>query len=95
MILAQGSSTVAMLTTAGMMTPLIDNLNVHPVYLMMEIGSGSVTFLWYNSSPFWIISEIGGLNQSETYKTYTAVGLIISVVGSIVISVAAFIFSLV
>lgn len=68
-----GISIVAMLTTVEILAPLTDQLDVHPVYMMMAIRSGAVTFLWYNSSPFWIISEIGGLNQGKTYKTYTMV----------------------
>lgn len=81
---AQGSATVALLTAAGIMVPLLDQLAVHPVYMMMAIGSGGVFFSWYNDGGFWIVSEIGGLSQKETFQTWTAITVIQSVVGLVV-----------
>lgn len=89
--IAQGSGTVALLTAAGMMAPLAGNYGSHPVFLMMAIGSGAIIFSWYNDSGFWIVSEMGGMTQGETFKTWSAMTTIMAFVGLI----TAYIFSLV
>lgn len=78
---AQGSATVALLTAAEIMKPLLDQLSVHPVYMVMAIGSGGVFLSWYNDGGFWIVNELGGLSQSETLKTWSMITVIQSVVG--------------
>ncbi len=79
--IAQGSATAAMLTSAGIMAPLVGQLAVHPAYLVMVIGAGGNIFSWYNDSGFWLVKEIGGLTQEETLKTWTVLTTIISVSG--------------
>lgn len=79
--IAQGSATVAVLTAAEIMAPFVTQLAVHPVYLMMAIGVGGMIAPWYNDSGFWIVSEVGGLTQAETFKTYSAAATIMSVSG--------------
>ena len=85
--IAQGSATVAMLTTAGIMAPLASSLAVHQVYLVMAIGAGGNIFSWYPDSGFWLVKEIGGLTQLETLKTWTVLTTIISVTGMLVVLV--------
>lgn len=79
--IAQGSATVAMLTTAGIVAPLVGNLTVNPAYLVMAIGAGGNIFSWYNDGGFWIITEIGGLTQKEALKTWTVVTTLIAIFG--------------
>lgn len=79
--IAQGSATVAMLTTAGILAPLVGQLSVNPAYLVMAIGAGGNIFSWYNDGGFWIITEIGGLTQTEALKTWTVVTTLIAVFG--------------
>lgn len=81
--IAQGSATVAMLTTAGIVAPLVGQLTVHPAYLVMAIGAGGNILSWYNDGGFWIITEIGGLTQAEALKTWTVVTTLIAVFGLI------------
>ncbi|WP_122089650.1 GntP family permease [Halalkalicoccus subterraneus] len=85
--IAQGSATVAMLTTAGIMAPLASGLSVNPVYLVMVIGAGGNIFSWYPDSGFWLVKEICGLTQAETLKTWTVVTTLISVMGLVVVLV--------
>ena len=85
--IAQGSATVAVLTAAEIMAPFVDSLSVHPVYLMMAIGVGGMIAPWYNDSGFWIVSEVGGLTQMETFKTYSAAATIMSISGIIYIAI--------
>jgi gluconate:H+ symporter, GntP family len=82
---AQGSATVALLTAAEIMAPLASELAVSPVYLMMAIGVGGMIAPWFNDSGFWIVSEVGGLTQTETFKTYSASATIMSVTGLVYI----------
>ncbi|MFC4550141.1 MULTISPECIES: GntP family permease [Halorussus] len=91
---AQGSATVAMLTTAGIVAPLTSQLAVHPAYLVMAIGAGGNVFSWYNDSGFWLVKEIAGLTQAETLKTWTALTTIVSVTGLITVLVLSSLFPL-
>jgi GntP family gluconate:H+ symporter len=90
--IAQGSATVAMLTAAGIMAPLVPELTVHPVYLALIIGAGGNVFSWFNDSGFWIVKEIGGLTQTETLQIWTVLTTIISVMGFAIVMTLSFVF---
>ncbi len=79
--IAQGSGTVALLTTASIMAPFSSQLSCHPVYLIMAIGTGGMLFSWFNDSGYWIINKVAGLNKGETFKTWSAVNSVMSVTG--------------
>ena len=70
---AQGSSTAAMIVTAGMFAALLDSttLGYHRVYVATAIGGGSLVGSWMNDSGFWIFAKMGGLSELETLKTWT------------------------
>ena len=71
---AQGSSTVAMITSASMLAPLVGSgeaLGYHPVYLATAIGFGAQCGNWMNDSGFWIFAKMSGLTEVETLKTWT------------------------
>jgi len=92
---AQGSATVAMLTTAGMMLPIVEGgaaLPYHPVYLFLAIGFGSMIFSWMNDSGFWVVSKLSGMTERETLKSWSVVVTVNSVAGLAVTLVAASIF---
>ncbi|MFC4439477.1 MULTISPECIES: GntP family permease [Natrialbaceae] len=82
---AQGSGTVAILTGAAMMAPLTGDLGPHPVYMMMAVGFGGMIAPWYNDSGFWVVSEVAGINQMETFKSYSAVATVMSVSGLVLV----------
>ena len=79
----QGSATVAMITTAGIVSPIAaaGHLGFHPVYLALAIGCGSKPIMWMNDSGFWIISRMSGMTEGETLKTATVQMGIMAVVG--------------
>lgn len=84
--IAQGSATVAMLTTAAMMLPLIGDgsgLAYHPVYIFLAIGFGAMVLSWMNDSGFWVISRLSGFTERETLKSWTVIATVNSVVGFI------------
>jgi gluconate:H+ symporter, GntP family len=90
--IAQGSATVAMLTTAGIMAPLVPDLAVHPVYLALIIGAGGNICSWFNDSGFWIVKEIGGLTQTETLQIWTVLTTLISVTGFLIVMLLSTLF---
>ncbi|XOV94191.1 MAG: GntP family permease [Bacteroidota bacterium] len=91
---SQGSATVAMVTTIGIMSGIGDvtQLGFHPVYLAMAIGCGSKIFPWMNDSGFWVITKMSGMHEKEAIRFFSYLlsvmgiaGLIISMILSIVL----------
>ena len=81
--IAQGSATVAMLTTAAMMSPLIasTDLPYHPVYIFGAIGFGAITLSWMNDSGFWVVGRLSGFTEKETLRTWTVMTVVNSFAG--------------
>lgn len=80
---AQGSSTVSMITTASMMAAMLGDspgLSFHPVYLATSIGAGSLVGSWMNDSGFWIFAKMGGLTEIEALKTWTVLLIVLAAV---------------
>jgi gluconate:H+ symporter, GntP family len=79
---AQGSATVAMLTTSAMVYPLLGaGLPYDAVYIFMSIGFGAMTLSWMNDSGFWVVCKLSGFTEQETLKTWTVLATTNSVVG--------------
>jgi GntP family gluconate:H+ symporter len=81
---AQGSSTVAMITTVGMFAAMQiapETLGCHLVYLALAISSGSLVGSWMNDSGFWIFAKMGGLTEVETLKTWSTLLVCLGVSG--------------
>jgi len=95
--IAQGSATVAMLTTSAMMASILYPsgdpagavLAQHPIYIFLAIGFGAVNLSWMNDSGFWVVSKLSGFTEKETLKTWTLMTVLISVVGLMVTLVLA------
>jgi GntP family gluconate:H+ symporter len=82
--IAQGSATVAMLTTAAMIYPIMSGgaaLPYHPVYIFMAIGFGAMICSWMNDSGFWVVGKLSGFTEKETLKTWTVALTVNSVAG--------------
>jgi GntP family gluconate:H+ symporter len=79
--IAQGSATVAMLTTAAMMEPLLGDLTCHRMYLFLAIGFGAFACSWMNDSGFWVVSRLSGFTEKETLRTWTVSLTIVSIIG--------------
>jgi GntP family gluconate:H+ symporter len=85
---SQGSTTVAITTTAGIMGALYggmagsgESLGFHPVYLCCALGSGAMISSWMNDSGFWLFCRMGGLTGEEGMKTWAAMTALMGVVG--------------
>jgi len=82
---AQGSATVAMLTTSAMVLPLMAaGLPHHPIYIFLAIGFGAMICSWMNDSGFWVVGRLSGFTEKETLKTWTVIATVNSVAGLLV-----------
>jgi gluconate:H+ symporter, GntP family len=79
---ATGSATVATVTAAGIMTPLVADLTSPEISLMvLAIGAGSLFLSHVNDAGFWLVKEYLGTTVGETLKSWTVMECVISVVG--------------
>jgi GntP family gluconate:H+ symporter len=81
--MAQGSATVAMITAAGVMAPIVldGSLACHPVYVAVAIGCGSKIGMWMNDSGFWVISRMSGMSETQTLRSASVMVLVEGTVG--------------
>ncbi|HEY0535985.1 MAG TPA: gluconate:H+ symporter [Actinoplanes sp.] len=79
---ATGSATVATITAAGIVAPLATTLD-HPTValLALAIGCGSLFFSHVNDAGFWLVKEYFGMTVGQTFKTWSVMETIISIVG--------------
>lgn len=92
--MAQGSSTVAMITATGMLTAAAGETGwgVNPVWVMLAIGYGSLALSWANDSGFWLVSRLCGWDEKTTLKTWTVVLSSISLIGLVEVLILSAIF---
>ena len=76
-----GSATVAGLTTAGIVAPLIIQTHSSPELMVLSIGAGSLAFSHVNDSGFWLFKEYFNLSIKDTVRSWTAMETIIAVTG--------------
>ena len=78
-----GSATVAGLTTAGIVLPLVKTTEVSPELMVLSIGSGSLMLSHVNDSGFWLFKEYFNLSVKETLSTWTIMETSIGISGLI------------
>lgn len=88
---AQGSSTVAMITSSALLASLVPTggIGLPMVFLATSIGSGSLVGSWMNDSGFWIFARMGGLTEVETLKSWTPLLVILGITGFVTTLLAA------
>ena len=87
---AQGSATVAMLTVAAIVAPMVQaGLTFDPLYLALAIGCGSKPLAWMNDSGFWLVGRLSGMTVRQTLQTFSAALTIMGGVGFIAVWTAA------
>ena len=93
---AQGSSTVAITTTAGIVAPLLSILGfttpVEISLVVMAIGAGAMTVSHANDSYFWVVTNFGDMKPEQGYKTQTLMTLVIGLASMVEIFVLSLIF---
>jgi Gnt-I system high-affinity gluconate transporter len=78
-----GSATVAGITTAGIVLPLVTGGAVKPELMVLAIGSGSLMFGHVNDGGFWLFKEYFNLTIKETMKTWVVMETSIGIMGLI------------
>ena len=93
---AQGSSTVAITTTAGIMVPLMEPMGLNSPVLaaltVMAIGAGAMTVSHANDSYFWVVTNFGEMTPDQGYKTQTVMTLVMGVAAMVGIFVLSLFF---
>ena len=98
---AQGSSTVAITTTAGimgmysdsasMMSALGLNSEMAALLTVMAIGAGAMTVSHANDSYFWVVTNFTGMDPQDGYRTQTLMTLVVGIVSMLAIFLASLI----
>ena len=82
---AQGSSTVAITTTAGILAPLMMTIGfttpLHVALTVVAIGSGAMTVSHANDSYFWVVTNFGDMEVKDGYRTQTLGTLFVGIAG--------------
>jgi GntP family gluconate:H+ symporter len=93
---AQGSSTVAIITTAGIISPILGALGlaggIGPALAVMAIGAGAMTVSHANDSYFWVVAQFSDMKVSEAYRLQTLASLVTGIVGLITVTILYLIF---
>ena len=93
---AQGSSTVAITTTAGIVAPLLAVLGftapVQIALVVMAIGAGAMTVSHANDSYFWVVTNFGDMTPEEGYRSQTLMTLVIGLASMVEIFILSLIF---
>ncbi|MGJ8715102.1 MAG: gluconate:H+ symporter [Maribacter stanieri] len=76
-----GSATVAGLTAAGIVLPLVQGTGVSPELMVLAIGSGSLMLSHVNDSGFWLFKEYFNLSVNDTLKSWTVMETTVGVMG--------------
>lgn len=92
--LLQGSATVAMITAAGLTAPLlaVETSAIDKALLVIAIASGASIASHVNDSGFWLVSKYLGLNEKETFKSWTVMTTLLAIVGFVSVSLLYIIF---
>ncbi|WP_149304522.1 GntP family permease [Pareuzebyella sediminis] len=80
---AQGSSTVALITAASIMAPLMASMGIETelqkALLVIAIGAGAMVVSHANDSGFWVVTQLTGMDTKTGYRLYTLGTLIVGV----------------
>jgi GntP family gluconate:H+ symporter len=81
---AQGSSTVALVTTSAMVAPMLESIGLGSqmghVLTVMAIGAGAMTVSHANDSFFWVVTQFSRMSVSQAYRAQTMATLVQGVV---------------
>ncbi|MGR4896972.1 GntP family permease [Stenotrophomonas sp. LARHCG68] len=80
--IATGSATVATITGAGIVVPVIERVpGVNRELLVLATGAGSVILSHVNDAGFWMVKQYFNMSVTETFKTWTVMETLLSVIG--------------
>jgi len=76
-----GSATVAGLTAAGIIAPMMATAHVHPSLMVLSIGAGSLMFSHVNDAGFWLFKEYFNLSMKDTIRSWSLMETIVAIFG--------------
>ncbi len=82
--LAQGSATVAIVTTAGIIAPIVTAggySHAQIALIVISVSAGSIIASHVNALGFWIVAKYFNMSVKDTLKTWTVLETILSIVG--------------
>ncbi|MCH3915266.1 MAG: hypothetical protein LKE29_08395 [Acidaminococcaceae bacterium] len=86
-----GASTVAMITTASMMAPLMGTMGftspLGRVMVVMAIGAGSMVASHANDSYFWVVSQFSDMTTNQAYKCQTGMTAVMGCSVAIILAI--------
>lgn len=86
---AQGSTTVALVTTSALVAPLLAELGLDSemgrILVVMAIGAGSMTVSHANDSFFWVVTRFSRMNVATAYRAQTAATLVQGIAGMLTV----------
>jgi gluconate transporter len=89
MRMAQGSATVAIITAAGIVAPIVKGIpGYSPDMLVLALCCGGTAFSHVNDSGFWLVNQYLGMTVPQTLKSWTAMKIVSSVVGLAAVLIA-------
>lgn len=93
---AQGSSTVALITTASIIAPLLATMgfvtDIDKALVVAAIGAGAMVVSHANDSGFWILTQFSGIDVKTGYRVYTLGTFVVGTFAALLIFAASFIF---
>ncbi len=89
MRIAQGSATVAIITAAGIVAPIVKGIpGYSPNILMLALCAGGSGFSQVSDSGFWLVNQYFGMSVAQTFQSWTAMKVAASILGLLVVLAA-------
>jgi Gnt-I system high-affinity gluconate transporter len=76
-----GSATVAGLTTAGLVAPLLQHTPTNPNLMVLAVGAGSLMFSHVNDAGFWMFKEYFNLSVKDTLRSWSIMEALVGLMG--------------
>lgn len=93
---AQGSSTVALITSASIMAPLMVSMGIdseiQKALIVVAIGAGAAVVSHANDSGFWVMTQLSGIDIKTGYRTYTLGTFVVGTSAAVFVFIASLIF---
>jgi gluconate transporter len=90
---AQGSATVAIVTAAGILAPLLKHVHGYtPEMLVLSICCGGTMLSQVNDSGFWLVKEYMGMTVAETFRSWTVMKIVMGVLGIVILMICQAVF---
>ncbi len=91
---AQGSSTVAIITAASFIAPMLPALGLDSetgkLLAMLSMGAGSMMVSHANDSYFWVVSRFSGISSNTTLKVYSSATIVMGIITFLCVWIASF-----